>query len=81
MFINKQKATRKNYISARPRVSQKNKSYNNNFLSHFIPVGELPKKIEKNRSILRGPTSQLKYWPKIQGKGLENLRYLICHNY
>ena len=30
-------------------------------LSHSIPIGELPKKIETNRSIIRGPTSQLKY--------------------
>ena len=34
-------------------------------LSRYRTKGELPKKFETNQSILRGPTSQLKYLLKI----------------
>ena len=40
--------------------------------SHSIIIGGLPKRIETNPSILWGPSSQLKYLPKIQNKWPEN---------
>ena len=52
-------------------VSQKQK-YFSNILTHSITTAELPKKFKTDPSILRGPSSQLKYWPKIQRKWPEN---------
>ena len=49
-----------------PRVYKKNKSCSYNFSNYLIPFYNCrwayQKKIEANRSILRGPTMQLKYW-------------------